>query len=288
MPAEPAVTADALLRKAVDQLAAAGIGEANLDARLLLQAATGLDRAGLMRDPDALVGAEAQVRLAALIARRAAGEPVSRILGQKGFWSLDLLVTADVLDPRPDTETLIEAAIVALAGRLREPLRVLDLGTGSGALLCAMLVELPNARGIGVDLSADAVELARRNLQGCGLSARAEIVVGSWFEPVSGRFDLILSNPPYIPSSDIAGLDREVRDHDPRLALDGGADGLDAYRILAQGLPDHLKPDGLAILEFGAGQDSDVAKLMTAAGLKVRAFRRDLGGHVRAILVGLG
>lgn len=281
-------TAEAALRRAAADLVDAGIGSAFTDARLLLQAAAGLDRAALLRDPNVQLSPDQAARYTGFIARRRAGEPVARIAGSRGFWSLDLAVTPDVLDPRPDTETLVEAALVALAGRLGEPLRVLDLGTGSGALLCALLAELPAATGIGVDLSPAAADVARRNLEACGLADRATIVQGRWFEPVDGVFDIIVSNPPYIPSGDIAGLDRDVRDFDPHLALDGGDDGLDAYRALAPGLASRLAPGGIGVLEFGIGQEAAVAAIMVGTGLAIRHVRGDLGGHPRAIVLGKG
>ena len=284
--AEPE-SAESALRRAVTALTDSGSTEAFTEARMLLEGAAGLDRLALLRDPDRRLTADETARLDACLDRRRAGEPVTRILGRRGFWSLDLAVTPDVLDPRPDTETLIEAALVALAGRMGQPLRVLDLGTGSGAILCALLAELPNATGvaIGVDVSVAAAEVARRNVAACGLADRAAIVTGRWFEPVEGAFDVIVSNPPYIPSGDIAGLEREVRDFDPRLALDGGADGLDAYRALLPPIAERLAPDGVAVLEFGLGQAADVAGLARAAGLGRQTVRRDLAGHERAIVL---
>ena len=282
--AEPE-SAESALRRAVTALTDSGSTEAFTEARMLLEGAAGLDRLALLRDPDRRLTADETARLDACLDRRRAGEPVTRILGRRGFWSLDLAVTPDVLDPRPDTETLIEAALVALAGRMGQPLRVLDLGTGSGAILCALLAELPHATGIGVDVSVAAAEVARRNVAACGLADRAAIVTGRWFEPVEGAFDVIVSNPPYIPSGDIAGLEREVRDFDPRLALDGGADGLDAYRALLPPIAERLAPDGVAVLEFGLGQAADVAGLARAAGLGRQTVRRDLAGHERAIVL---
>lgn len=279
-------SAESALRRAATVLTESGSSEAFTEARLLLEGAAGLDRLALLRDPDRRLSAEETARLDAALDRRRAGEPVTRILGRRGFWSLDLAVTPDVLDPRPDTETVIEAALVALAGRMGEPLRVLDLGTGSGAILCALLAELPRASGIGVDLSEAAAEVARRNVAACGLAARAEIVTGRWFEPVEGVFDVIVSNPPYIPTGDIAGLDAAVRDFDPRLALDGGTDGLDAYRSLLPLIADRLQPEGVAVLEFGLGQAADVARLAGQAGLARQTIRRDLAGHERAIVLG--
>ena len=280
--AEPE-SAESALRRAVTALTDSGSTEAFTEARMLLEGAAGLDRLALLRDPDRRLTADETARLDACLDRRRAGEPVTRILGRRGFWSLDLAVTPDVLDPRPDTETLIEAALVALAGRMGQPLRVLDLGTGSGAILCALLAELPHATGIGVDVSVAAAEVARRNVAACGLADRAAIVTGRWFEPVEGAFDVIVSNPPYIPSADIADLAPEVRLFDPRLALDGGIDGLDAYRQIVALLPGLLAEGGLAILEVGLGQAGDVAALLTAAGLEEITIKADLAGVGRAV-----
>ena len=256
--------------------------EAGLDARLLIEAATGLSHAALIAAPEAPLGAAAEP-LAAMAARRLAGEPVSRILGWRDFWSLRFRVTEATLDPRPDTETLIEAAVDLLAARKSEALRLVDFGTGTGAILAALLTEFPQATGIGVDLSADAAEVARENLSRLGLAARARVAIGDWDEGLDGLFDLVASNPPYIPSADIAGLAPEVRGHDPRLALDGGADGLDAYRRLAAVAARRLAPGGLALFEVGAGQAGAVAALLGEAGLAALPPRADLGGVMRVV-----
>jgi release factor glutamine methyltransferase len=216
-------------------------------------------------------------------ARRAAGEPLSRILGRREFWGLEFALSPETLDPRPDTETIVEAALAAFAGRRGEALRIVDFGVGSGALLAALLSELPAARGVGVDLSPGAAAQARANLESLGLEARAEIRVGDWAEGLDGPFDLIVANPPYIRSGDIAGLAREVRDHDPRLALDGGADGLDAYRALTPQIARLLAPAGRFLVEVGAGQADAVKALATAAGLADLATHRDLAGVERVV-----
>lgn len=227
------------------------------------------------------MGEAAAAGLAQLAARRLAREPVHRILGRRAFWTLDLAITPAVLDPRPDTETLVEAAL-ALAGP-RRPARILDLGTGSGALLCALLVEWPEAIGIGVDRSIEACRVARRNAEVCGLGARALIVAGDWGAGLAGPFDVVVSNPPYIPSDAIRGLDPEVRDHDPALALDGGADGLDAYRAIVPLAARLLGPGGLLAVEVGWTQAADVAELLVRAGLDDVGRRRDLGGRERVV-----
>jgi release factor glutamine methyltransferase len=266
-------------------LADAGIAESHIEARLLLCAAAGVDYVALIRDPDVAMGADVAARLNAFAARRLAREPVTRILGHREFWGLELAVVPNVLDPRADSETVVEAVLAALDGQTVR--RVLDLGTGSGALLCALLQEFPQATGLGVDLSPVACAAAAQNLMSCGFSARAKIVQGSWSAALPQRFDVVVSNPPYIPSEDIAGLDFEVRAHDPALALDGGADGLKAYRQIAGVLGGLLEPQGIAVLEFGAGQAADVAALMSKAGLNVKSVKRDLGGHERVIVLSL-
>jgi release factor glutamine methyltransferase len=222
------------------------------------------------------------------VARRLAGEPATRILGARAFWTLDLRVTPDVLDPRPDSETIVIAALEAIATRKDEPLRILDLGTGSGALLLALLSECPQATGVGVDLSQEACAIARENAERNGLAGRAKIVQGSWIGGLTETFDVIVSNPPYIESAVIPGLAQEVHQHDPMLALDGGADGLTAYREIARALPAVLRPGGVAVLELGIGQGPAVAGLAEAAGLSVRGSREDLGGVQRALVLGPG
>ena len=280
----PATARAAAQQRLAATLAECGIDEAALDARLLVCAAAGISHADLIRDPDLALGDSAARRLADFAARRIAREPVSRILGFRGFWDLDLLVTPDVLDPRPETETLIEAAREMLASRRTAPLRIVDLGTGSGALLCALLTEFPAATGLGIELSAPACEVARHNLARCGLASRGEIRNGDWAVARDQRFDLAVANPPYIASDLIPALAPEVRNHDPRLALDGGPDGLDAYRAIARLLPQILASEGLAILETGAEQSEAVAALIRPAGLAGVSLRRDLAGRARAIV----
>lgn len=202
---------------------------------------------------------------------------------QAGVLGLALTVSRDVLDPRPETETLVEAARALFADRRLDQLRVLDLGVGSGALLCALLHEFVNARGLGVDVSAAAAEVARRNVAACGFADRAEIRVGSWADGVPGPFDLIVSNPPYIPTADIEVLSREVRDFDPRLALDGGIDGLAAYRIILPAAARLIAPDGLLLVEAGAGQAGAVMAIAAKAGFLELSTDRDLAGVERVV-----
>ena len=280
----PETTRAAALRHLAAALAAGGIDDSTLDARLLVCAAAKIEYSDLVRDPECGLGAAAAERLADFTARRIAREPVSRILGARGFWDLDLVVTPAVLDPRPETETLIEAACDILAARREAPLRIVDLGTGSGALLCALLAEFPAATGIGIELSISACEVARLNLKRCGVDARGEIIEGDWAVVEGQSFDLVIANPPYIATETISLLAPEVRGHDPFLALDGGPDGLDAYRAISSLLPRILSANGLAILELGAGQSGAVSALIQSAGLTTVRFRNDLSGCARALV----
>ncbi|HEY1736401.1 MAG TPA: peptide chain release factor N(5)-glutamine methyltransferase [Methylovirgula sp.] len=265
-------------------LEAAGSSSAMTDARLILCAALGVDHAALLRDQDKPIGVEAAGRVKDMAARRLRHEPVSRILGHREFFGLDFAVDPSVLDPRPDTETLVEAAIDAFAGRWQAPLKMLDLGVGSGAILGALLVHFPNAVGVGVDLSELACRTAKRNLETLGFRARSAIVRGYWANALAGQFDIVVSNPPYIAGDAIASLDPDVCDYDPHMALDGGADGYDAYRAIARELPTLLTRDGVAVLELGQGQGNIVRDLLQSAGLCVTGTRRDLAGIERAIV----
>ncbi|WP_127090615.1 peptide chain release factor N(5)-glutamine methyltransferase [Aquabacter cavernae] len=264
-----------------DRLRAAGVPGADLDARLLFAFALGLPANGL--PGDAIVAESEAASAEALLARRMAGEPVARILGEKEFWSLPFSLAPETLVPRPDTETVVEEALHLLPDRAA-PLRILDLGTGSGAILAALLVEYPHAFGVGVDRSEGAARAARDNLARLGLGTRSLVATGDWGSALSGPFDLVVSNPPYIPSSHIAALDVDVRAHDPLAALDGGADGLDAYAAIARALPSLLAPGAVAVLELGIGQEAAVADLLRMAGLQLPGpARRDLGGIARAL-----
>ena len=260
----------------------AGVVDAPAREAALVLRAAGLKPTELIAEPDAPLGAAA-ADARRYGARRAAGEPLSRIVGEREFWGLSFALSPEALDPRPETETIVEAALAALAARRGEALRIVDFGVGSGALLAALLSEFPAARGLGVDLSPGAAAQARANLEALGLAARAEIRVGDWAKEIAGGFDLIVANPPYIPSGEIAGLAREVRDHDPRLALDGGADGLDAYRALAPEIARLLAPAGRFFFEVGAGQAAAVKALATSAGLVDLATHRDLAGIERVV-----
>jgi release factor glutamine methyltransferase len=264
------------------RLRACGHDDPEREAALLLTSVCRLRMVDLVAAPEAPVG-EAAARLAIAAERRLSGEPLSRIVGEREFWSLRFALSPETLDPRPETETIVEAALAAFATRRGEALRIVDFGAGSGVLLAALLSEFSAARGVGVDLSPGAAAQARANLESLGLAARAEIRVADWAEGLDGAFDLVVANPPYIPSGDIAGLAREVRDHDPRLALDGGADGLDAYRALAPEIGRLLAPKGRFFVEVGAGQADAVKALAAAAGLVELATRRDLSGVERVV-----
>jgi release factor glutamine methyltransferase len=259
-------------------------GNADLDARLLVGHALGLDATGLVVQAGRVVTAEETARTMAFAARRAKGEPVARITGTKGFWTLDLMLSPETLVPRPDTETVVSAALerVKRAGRTEAPLAVLDLGTGSGAILLALLTELPGAWGIGVDRSEGAARTARGNAIRHGLEDRARFVVGDWGTALSGRFALVVGNPPYIRHAEIASLAVDVRHFDPDMALDGGADGLDAYRAILNDLDALLTADGAAFLEVGARQADDVAAMAELGGFRA-GRHRDLSGIERVV-----
>jgi release factor glutamine methyltransferase len=266
------------------KLRAGGIESPDLDARLLVGHALGLDQAALA-GAVRRIDAEEQNVVAGLAARRLVGEPVARILGSKEFWSLSLRIDATTLVPRPETETVVEAALEAVDadGPRSRALRIADLGTGSGALVLALLSELPHAFGIGIDISFGALVMARDNARRLDLN-RAVFAAGHMADAVRGPFDLMISNPPYIRSGDIAALAPEVRDFDPRAALDGGADGLDFYRAIAVATPALLAPGGTLIVELGIGQVEPVTALCAAAGLAPSSPRPDLNGVPRALV----
>lgn len=267
------------------RLRQAGVPNPELDARLLVQAACGCDEIEMIREPGMRLGEAEMERLAGFEARRLAREPVSRILGRREFWGLAFSLSPATLDPRPDSETLIETALDCMR-EIAAP-SILDLGTGTGCLLLALLHEREDARGLGIDISAAALDMAKRNAAALGLAARASFREGNWGEGLNGRFDLVISNPPYIARADIAALEEEVRAHDPLRALDGGVDGLDAYRALAQQLPALLKPGVAAVIELGQGQEAAVRALFVAAGLDVAPAAPDLSGVPRALVARL-
>ncbi|MEO8668525.1 MAG: peptide chain release factor N(5)-glutamine methyltransferase [Bauldia sp.] len=254
-------------------------GTAQLDARLLVAHALGINAGDLVMFDEQRVDPDSAARVLGFAERRVAGEPVARILGRKEFWGLEFVVSPGTLVPRPDTETVVSAALAAVdaAGQRGAPLRILDLGTGTGVILLALLRELPNARGLGVDCEAGAIATARENADYLAVGGRAELVVGDWTSDIDGVFDLIVSNPPYIPTGEIAGLPVDVRLYDPHVALDGGEDGLDAFRVTIEELSRLLVADGRTFLEMGAGQAGAVGGLATGNGWKVR-LHRDLAG----------
>lgn len=267
------------------RFAEAGLETPDLDARLLIQHVTGLSREALAAAPEGEIDTAQAAALETLAERRLAGEPVAHLTGRKPFWSFEMRSDARALTPRPDTEIIVEAALERLpAGR---PLRILDLGVGSGAILLALLTERPEAFGVGADRSAGALALTRENAAQLGMADRVALMQGDWAAAIDARFDLVASNPPYIPTADLAALAPEVQ-RDPRTALDGGADGLTAYRALAACLPSLLAPGGSAVLELGAGQAEAVSALMESTGkLAVDECRADLAGHGRALLISL-
>jgi release factor glutamine methyltransferase len=259
-----------------------GIDSAELDARLLTGGAFGLDLTGLIAATTRIVTPDEAAHLENFLQRRLAGEPVARILGVKEFWGLTLNLSAATLVPRPDTETVVELALEVC--RRQERRRIADIGTGSGAILLALLSELPDATGIGTDISLEALRMARNNAARLGLTQRAAFVACNYTAALSGPFDLIVSNPPYIRSADIAGLDREVREYDPPRALDGGPDGLAAYRVIAPDAARLLAPGGTLIVEAGYGQSGPIAELMSATGLTPDVpSKADLAGIPRAV-----
>lgn len=279
------LTIDAARRALAQHFKDAGIDSPELDARLLVGLATKLDLTGMASAAARTLTPEEASSLAAFAQRRLAHEPVARILGEKEFWGLPLTLSADTLVPRADTETVVEAALelIRAAGPI-DPPRIADIGTGSGAILLALLAELPDANGIGTDISAGALRTAQANAERLGLAPRARFIESDYTEKLEGPFDLIVSNPPYIKRGDIARLAPEVRDHDPRRALDGGTDGLVAYRALAFETSRLLDQGGAFALEVGQGQADDVADLMQTAGLHViRPHRHDLAGIARVV-----
>jgi release factor glutamine methyltransferase len=266
------------------RFAAAGIGTAALDARLLAAHVFGCEMAAVIGHPERTVGPAQFACFEAVVRRRLDREPLAYILGEREFWSLSLRVTRDTLIPRPETETLIQAAL-AWHGEHRVPARILDLGTGSGCLLLALLVELPEARGVGVDRSEAALAIARDNADRLGFADRASFVCGNWATALSGEFHLVVCNPPYIADAEWAELAPDVRDFEPSLALRAGADGLAAYRVILSDLPRLVAPNGAAFLELGGPNAHEVAGLAAAMGLQASGMTKDLAGHPRCLRV---
>lgn len=278
-----AVSVSSLLAEATARLATAGVESPRLDARLLLAHALRIAPQSLVLEGQKIPRVEQQEVFAALVARRAQREPVSRIVGQRGFWTLNLCLNAKTFDPRPDTETVVET-VLAWVTNHQLPCRFLDLGTGSGGLLLALLSELPNATGVGIDILPDAIAAARANARAAGLAARARFQVGDWGVGLKERFDVIVANPPYVAESDFDALAPEVARFDPHCTMAGGSDGLAAYRALALYLPRLLLLEGLAALEIGQGQALAVKEIMKEVGLIFLECRTDLAGVVRCVL----
>ncbi len=275
------------LREAVARYEAAGIADASGDARFLVLGVLDLEPRDLALHGEQRLDAAETKRLDAALARRLAGEPVARILGAWEFWGLPFRLTPETLVPRPDTETLVEAALSAVPDR-EAPMRILDLGTGSGCILVALLSELPRARGVGLDRSLPALRIARANAWANGVGARAGFVVGDWCDALRGPFDLVVANPPYIARALMPALDREVRLHDPVAALDGGSDGLDAYRRILDGLHTGaiLAPGGTLAFEIGFDQARAVLTLARATDLAPHGLFRDLADNDRVLVFG--
>lgn len=279
MPSSP--TLSDYQRHIIQKLRAAGIDNPTLDATLLIGHTLNLSRTDLLNHANRLLSAEETIKLDALIARRCRHESVSRILGSRPFWTLQFDLNEATLEPRPDSETLIAATLAVLSDK-NAPLSILDLGTGTGCLLLSLLSELPNARGLGIDKAARAVEQATANAALNNLADRASFQTGDWLQGLTERFDIIISNPPYIVRDDIPTLMPEVRDYDPALALDGGPDGLDIYRHLIPQLRNYLNSNGLVVFEVGTGQADDVCALLTQQGFATQTHQ-DLGSIARCI-----
>jgi release factor glutamine methyltransferase len=263
-------------------LTEAGFDSPALDARLLLLSALGIPATELLTRPDTPLTPEEADRLSAHALRRLAREPVARIIGEREFWGLPFVLSPETLVPRPDSETVVETALGLIPDR-RAPLLIADLGTGSGCLLTALLHELPQASGLGIDRSQGALRTARHNATVNGVGARSLFVASDWARAIRGPFDLIVSNPPYIASPVIPGLDAEVREHDPLLALDGGTDGLDAYRIILDDAERLLEPGGLLVVEIGYDQADALRRLARAHALEVLTVAHDLSGSPRGV-----
>jgi release factor glutamine methyltransferase len=269
------------MRRAKRRLEEAGIDSAEIDARLIVEHMTRTTRLDLIARPDQLVAGPHVEAIDAALARRAAREPVHRILGAREFYGLPMRISAETLEPRPDTEILVDAVLAVAA---KGSLRILDLGTGTGAILIALLAERPQAAGVAVDISGDALETARANADLNGVATRFSALKSDWFANVTGEFDVIVSNPPYIATRKMADLDLDVRGFDPQRALDGGPDGLDCYRAIAAGAGRHLRSEGSVGVEIGHDQKDAVTAIFEDAGFTRHAIRKDLGGNDRALI----
>jgi release factor glutamine methyltransferase len=276
-------TRGSLVAEAAGRLASAGLGDPRRLARRLVATALAISPAEVFCHSDRSVEPRETDRVRHMLSRMAAREPLSRILGRREFWGLDLTLSAATLDPRPETETIVEAVLRRTPDR-RAPLRFLDLGTGSGCLLLALLSEFPRASGLGVDIVEAAAATAARNAAALGLAERALFVVADWASAVSGKFDGVVANPPYIATAELALLPPEVACYDPRRALDGGEDGLAAYRAITADLPRILAPGGIFAAEVGVDQAQPVAEIIAAQGLSIEAIEKDLAGIMRCVI----
>ncbi len=279
-------TRGSLVATAAAALSAAGLVNGRRQARRLVSEALALPPSDLFAHPDRTLDEQQIRRVRALLRRMVAGEPLSRIFERREFWGLEFTLSAETLDPRPETETVIEAVLRRTPIR-NAPLHLLDLGTGTGCLLLALLHEFPAADGVGVDIAEGAVRTAARNAFLLGLADRARFFVGDWAVAVSSRFDAILANPPYVTSEALALLPREVACHDPWRALDGGEDGLRSYREITEVIPRLLSPDGIMVTEVGAGQADAVAAMIQTGGLVVDGIENDLAGIARCVIARL-
>lgn len=272
------------IERAAERLMSAAIENHRAEARWLVEVALGVSAAELLASSARSLTVAEAAKIESFVARRAAHEPFAYIEGCREFWSLSFRVSPATLIPRPDTETVVEAALEHVRSRKNPALRILDLGTGTGCILLALLSELPDAIGLGIDLNPDAVTVAQENARLLGLAGRALFRNGRWCEGISETFDLIVSNPPYIVDGEIASLDSDVRDFEPHLALKGGVDGLDAYRAIAAEIPSRLATNGTLALEVGAGQAGAVTDLLRGAGLEILTIRSDLAGIPRCVI----
>lgn len=272
------------LRWAVMKLQQERIESASLDARILLEYVLGVNREQLLFSLELPITTEQYDRFATLVAKRAKRQPVSKIIGRREFWGVNFVVNENTLDPRPDSETLIEYVLERIENR-DTALRILDLGTGTGCLLLSLLSELPVATGVGIDASPDALLVAKENAVALGFTERTDFIVGDWCSSLEGKFDIIISNPPYIPTKTISTLEPEVTEFDPLLALDGGVDGLDCYRKIMQQLPAALAKDGFAAFEIGIGQQNDLGKIANENGLEIAGSKNDLSGIARCLII---
>lgn len=272
-----------LARSVRYRLEAAGVASAPLDARLLVCAATGVTHEQFIANPDRLLHDHEADMLNQFVARRISREPVSRIVGCREFWGREFRITPETLDPRSDSETLVETVLQHLAvSKCSAPL-IVDLGTGSGCLLVTLLCEMSHARGVGVDINAGAIAMARENAHMHGVDARVSFLCGDWLAAIDGQFDLIISNPPYIRSDDIVGLEPEVKFFEPYCALDGGADGLECYRRISKEVIGKLKNGGKLVFELGMGQHAAVVDILETAGYRIDGAHEDLSGTVRCL-----